>query len=445
MLRRITICALAISTLFSCGVMKKQTPLVPTTEYSRMSSGLEYKYIKKATQIKKTSVGSSIEINIITSVADSVIFDSKKINNNQPVPAVIAAPTHNGDLNEGFAMMSPGDIMVFRTLIDSAVRMKKQWPPFAKSGDYMSFNVEMVSSKTKAELDQEAKMATINEEKEIKKYITDNKLEKQVKKTDNGLYYVLTKEGTGPNAKAGQKVSMNYTGYLLNGNVFDSNTDPQFKHVQPLEFPLGKGSVIKGWDEGITYLNKGAQAKFIIPSRLGYGARSPGAKIPANSVLVFDVELLDAQETPKAPKVGSASEIDQEKAIAAYLKTNKLVSKVKRTPSGLYYIVTKKGKGANAMPGQTVSMNYTGSLLSNGSVFDSNVDPKFNHVKPFEFPLGQGRVIKGWDEGIALLNPGSKARLIIPSRLGYGTNAAAGGKIPANSILIFDVEMLETK
>jgi FKBP-type peptidyl-prolyl cis-trans isomerase len=117
-------------------------------------------------------------------------------------------------------------------------------------------------------------------------------------KTSSGLYYSIQKDGTGATAKAGENVVMNYTGRLLDGTVFDSNIDSAFRHVQPLSFMLGTGRVIKGWDEGIGYLKPGAKATFYIPSSLAYGAQSrPGNPanpkgIPANSVLIFEVELV---------------------------------------------------------------------------------------------------------------------------------------------------------
>ena len=86
---------------------------------------------------------------------------------------------------------------------------------------------------------------------------------------------------------------MNYTGRLLNGTSFDSNVDPQFKHQEPFSFMLGRNRVIRGWDEGLTLLNKGAKATFYIPSNLAYGPNSPSPAIPANSVLIFDIELID--------------------------------------------------------------------------------------------------------------------------------------------------------
>ncbi len=103
------------------------------------------------------------------------------------------------------------------------------------------------------------------------------------------------------------------------------------------------------------------------------------------------------------------------------------------------FIITKQGDGAQAKAGDTVSVHYTG-LLTDGSVFDSSVE----RGEPIEFPLGMGRVIKGWDEGIAKLQVGGQAVLVIPPELGYGASGA-GGVIPPNATLIFIVELVEAK
>ncbi|MBN2891765.1 MAG: FKBP-type peptidyl-prolyl cis-trans isomerase [Bacteroidales bacterium] len=125
------------------------------------------------------------------------------------------------------------------------------------------------------------------------------------------------------------------------------------------------------------------------------------------------------------------------KIIEQYLKENKI--KVKPQESGLYYIETEEGTGEQAEKGDNVVVHYSGRLLD-GTKFDASYD----RGEPFEFLLGAGRVIKGWDEGIALMKVGGKATLIIPSNLGYGSRAV-GGVIPANSTLIFDVELIEVK
>jgi peptidylprolyl isomerase len=113
---------------------------------------------------------------------------------------------------------------------------------------------------------------------------------------------------------------------------------------------------------------------------------------------------------------------------------------MERTPSGLEFEDSQVGTGATPQKGQTCSMHYTGWLWENGakgSKFDSSLD----RGKPFEFPLGQGRVIKGWDEGIATMKVGGKRTLRIPPALGYGERGFPGA-IPPNSTLLFEVELL---
>ena len=106
------------------------------------------------------------------------------------------------------------------------------------------------------------------------------------------------------------------------------------------------------------------------------------------------------------------------------------------TPSGLKYVDQVVGTGDAAVAGKTVNVHYTG-WLENGKKFDSSVD----RGQPFSFPLGAGRVIKGWDEGVQGMKVGGKRKLTIPSDLGYGSRGA-GGVIPPNATLIFDVELL---
>jgi len=120
-------------------------------------------------------------------------------------------------------------------------------------------------------------------------------------------------------------------------------------------------------------------------------------------------------------------------------KMEKLAAGFEKTASGLRYQFIQKGDGKQAEKGKTVSVHYEGSLES-GKVFDSSYPRK----KPIEFKLGVGQVIEGWDEGIALLKVGDKARFVIPSDLGYGP-AGAGGAIPPNATLIFDVELMDVK
>jgi len=122
------------------------------------------------------------------------------------------------------------------------------------------------------------------DEEAIVKYISDNKLDAIA--TGSGLYYVITTQGTGPSPTISSMVTVAYTGFLLNGASFDQST------AAGATFNLS--GVIKGWQEGIPYFKKGGKGKLLIPSALGYGSQETGT-IPANSVLIFDINLLNVQ------------------------------------------------------------------------------------------------------------------------------------------------------
>ncbi|MAZ28866.1 MAG: peptidylprolyl isomerase [Cytophagaceae bacterium] len=129
----------------------------------------------------------------------------------------------------------------------------------------------------------------IKQEKEAQKAALD-KLSAGFKETESGLRYQIIQEGSGKPAVKGNQVSVHYKGQLADGTVFDSS----YKRNQPLDFTVGIGQVIAGWDEGILLLKEGDKARFVIPSALGYGSRGAGGVIPPDAILVFDVELVKA-------------------------------------------------------------------------------------------------------------------------------------------------------
>ena len=110
-------------------------------------------------------------------------------------------------------------------------------------------------------------------------------------KTESGLRYQILQEGNGAKAEKGKTVSVHYKGQLADGTVFDSS----YKRKEPIEFPLGVGQVISGWDEGVQLLKIGDKARFVIPSHLGYGSAGAGGVIPPDATLIFDVELMDVK------------------------------------------------------------------------------------------------------------------------------------------------------
>ena len=446
-----TIKAALLSTLFIIGIgsnvhaQKKAAPKKPAATksdgFKKLASGLEYKIIKHGTGKKKPAVKDHIEMYIHVHIKDSVLFDSRKMYGEKPVPYPIAAPKFKGDPVEGFMLMVAGDSAIFRLPVDSMKKAGNQLLPWMKPGDKIEYDVVLISVRTdeeekKANAEKAAKQSAVDD-KLLQEYFKKNGLKPT--KTASGLYYTISKEGEGEQIKAGQTVSVNYKGQTTDGKVFDSNMDSTFHHNEPFTLEIGRGKVIKGWDEGITLLKKGAKATLYIPSGLAYGDRSTNG-IPADAILIFDVEVTDVKTAEQLKKDAeekvAVEKLNEDKQLKDYFAKNNI--KATGTESGMYYVITKQGTGDNAKAGQKVSMSYLGKLL-NGKVFDKNVDSNFVCTRPFTFNLGQHQVIQGWDEGVQLLNKGTRATFYLPSYLAYGPRGTGG--IPPNSILIFDVEL----
>jgi FKBP-type peptidyl-prolyl cis-trans isomerase len=165
----------------------------------------------------------------------------------------------------------------------------------SQDDEIISVNINAIGEKAKAfdpaqafEDFRKSKADRIKKEKEKELKVLNN-LSKGFSKTSSGLLYKFEKENNSEKPVSGNKVKVHYKGMLLDGTVFDSS----YKRNQPIEFTLGIGQVIKGWDEGISLLGLGDKATFIIPSELAYGQSGAGGVIPPNATLVFDVELVE--------------------------------------------------------------------------------------------------------------------------------------------------------
>jgi len=238
------------------------------------------------------------------------------------------------------------------------------------------------------------------------------------------------------------------TGTGSPGYKFDDEIHPDLKHDAPGKLSMANaGPGTNGSQFFITHI----ATDWLDGTHTVFGNVVEGQDVVDAIAQGDNIEKLEIVRQGDAAKAFNAIEAfrtfegAREKRMAAEkaeaeTKMEALAAGFDKTESGLRYKIIQKGdSGKKAEKGQTVSVHYKGQL-EDGTVFDSS----YKRNAPIDFPLGVGQVIPGWDEGIGLLNVGDKARLVIPSHLGYGA-AGAGGVIPPNATLVFDVELVAVK
>jgi FKBP-type peptidyl-prolyl cis-trans isomerase len=251
-------------------------------------------------------------------------------------------------------------------------------------------------------------------EQEINSYLSSKNLQMQTSTT--GLRYLVTQNSLGRNIAAGDEATIHYTLSLLNGTKIDST---QRLTNKPIKIIYGGVQIISGFLEAMNLLKEGERGSFILPSIIGFGSQS-SASIPANSVLKLDLETLKLRS--------------EDQQIEDYTKgTNFPVTE--KTASGLRIIKTVESNGTPLKAGLLATVKYTGYLASNITQFDTG---------QIDVALGDGAVVKGFEEGLLKLKVGEKATLVFPSTIGYGTTGS-GAKIPPYSPLIFTVEIISAK
>ncbi|MEX0636715.1 MAG: FKBP-type peptidyl-prolyl cis-trans isomerase [Ferruginibacter sp.] len=291
--------------------------------FKKGDNGLEYKIISSGSG-EKIQYGNFMELNIASYYSmgnnkDSLLSDTRT----SPQGAAFEVLDSANMPKEYFKVLSQlkkGDSVEFRILVDSAFKGNPQGiPPMFKKGHYLVTRAKVENIYKTQEEAEKARMASMEKAQEGMKKLAEQQIIKDDKtlqeyfaknnitavKAPQGTYVQIITPGTGANVDTSVVAKVNYTGKTMAGKTFDSNIDPAFNHVEPFTVNmtnnqmLGNG-VIKGWTDGMVLLNKGAKAKFYIPSSLAYGAQGAGQDIGPNEILVFDIEVLDIMNQTQA-------------------------------------------------------------------------------------------------------------------------------------------------
>lgn len=313
------VAALAILALSAC-----------KESFKKGQKGLEYKIINSGGG-DKIKMGEFLYLEIgqfyNNGKTDSLLSDTRTSPQGPMIQALdtMSIPSEFASI---FTQMRKGDSAYIRMLTDSVFKdMPQQMPPGFKKGHYLIYTIKVMDvMKTQAAADS-ARMKAMELAQQRMKAQADEQIKKDDKilkdlfaknkinpvKGELGTYVEILQPGTGPNVDTNNVVKINYTGKTIEGKTFDSNTDPAFNHVRPLLANLTNDPslgmrVVAGWNDGLKLLNKGAKAKFYIPSSLGYGQQGAGADIGPNAILIFDIEVLDVLDKTQAATAAAAEQ-----------------------------------------------------------------------------------------------------------------------------------------
>jgi peptidylprolyl isomerase len=356
-------------------------------------SGLKIHWLQLG-QGETPRAGDQVSVHYTGRLTDSTKFDSS-LDRNQPFSFKLGRGQVIAGWDEGLAQMRVGD-KVLLTIPPAIAYGEKGVEGVIPANATLVFDVELLEIKPGVRPFSTAGKDTI--------------------RTAQGLSIIMIHDAPGTKAVSGQKVDAHYSGYFLDGKMFDSSID----RGQSFQFLLGRNQVIPGFDSAFRYLSIGDSARIVIPYQLAYGEQG-NQGIPPKSDLVFDVILLGLQtlEIPGPYDVSGKDTIT--------------------TASGLKMIKVLQTEGGKPVKGTMINVHYTGYLMD-GSSFDAS----YNRGTPINFELGAGRVIPGWEEGLLLMNYGEKVRLIIPYSLAYGEQGRPP-VIPPKADLIFDVYLVPAK
>ena len=423
------ICLSAMVLLTACG---EKFP-----GYKKTADGLYYKFYHQDVSAQKPNSTDFVKVEMACYLHDSLYYDWQ--GTGRDVYTQLTDSKFTGDLQEAYAMMRVGDSASFYIKADSiAIKYYEQDPQSVglKPSDYFRYEVKLLEVMT-----QEEFQANIEHLKEQMKAASDAAMAAYIERegikvnpTESGIYIIPIEKGKGRCPVKGEKVELDFEAFLLNGQSVGST----FGQNEKFSFVLGEGYTIPGWEEIVPKMHLGERIRAIIPSEMAYGEHQVG-NIPAYANLVYDIKLLKIttqEELIKQAEAGlEAIRVQSEQAFWDFLKENGINE---HTATGLFYSKSVTTEGAMPEKGQTARIKFVASYLDGTLLGTSD---QLGEI--YDVAYGEGKVLRGLEEGIGLMRVGEKARFVLPYNLAYGSQPY--GNIPAYSNLVFDVELVEIK
>lgn len=409
-------------------------------DYKRTENGTMMKFYELNNDNEMPLLGDLVVVEVTQKISDSVLFSSEFLG--EPFEMIVEKPSFEGDIMSALLSMHLGDHASVIFPIDSMfISIGEELPPYIEAGTMTEMEIVLKEIVRKDVLDEEIRQETIlrkqNEDSLLASYYNDT----NYTSTTDSLIIINIDRGKGGFAKAGDIMKVYFTFSTLEGDTL-----LDFSTGKPYELAFGDMALGQGFYEGLSLVAKGGNAEFIIPSSLAWGADGFQGVILPYTPFKFDLKVVD---------IMSSDEYEEEQAImmekeesentkrleeepmriAKYIKDNNITMKPKE--SGLYYIETQVGTGKSTADGDIAIVHYCIYNLD-GMLIESSYD----YNQPIPFVFGQNQMIPGIEEAIGYMKVGGKARIIVPSQLGFG-DIKIDDNLPANSTLVIDLELVD--
>ena len=403
--------------------------------YKKTSDGMYYRFYEQNPAAPMAKPTDFLKLKIACYLNDSLYFNWS--NTSGEVYAQLSEQKFVGDLQAAYAMLHVGDSASFYIKADSIAKLYYEKDPETvglKADDYFRYEMKLLEIKTnedfQAGIDRMKQKLLDDSKSALAAYIEKNGI--AAEPSESGIYLITKEKGKGRCPEKGERVEVDFDLKLLDGTPIGST----FGKDNKFSFVLGEGLVIAGWEEVVPKMRLGELVQAIIPCEMAYGEHSVDA-IPSYANLVYDIKLLKiitkAEQRKQEEQEKAELKARSDKEFADYLEANNTLS---RTPSGLCYIKYNTTNGTMPTEGKVARIKYTAMLMDGTTL--GTTDELGGH---FDVELGKKAVLKGLEEGIAMMRVGEKARFVFPYTLAYGN--IPYGSIPAFANLIFDVELID--